>query len=281
MVGYHGLASGSRPCRQSGSCGNMTKVGLPSAPARCATAVSQVTTTSRLAMIAAVSSKCEISRCRSTKCGGSDAPASCVQPAPICSETQHVPGTSSNERTAANPGERSRLLRSAGLLAQTSPKANSRPGWWPAALRRSRHCHVNESRARRYGAAAASGARPRTCGRLMRATCVSNAGVSLPRTQTASTPSTRDARPCSPSITSSTTRPPRRAASGTKRRNCKASPKPCSAQTSSVRPARSLPSHVGGAQSRGAGSPRRKRHSYSRKPSLKRPARNSASDAFQ
>ncbi len=230
-------------------------------------------------MMAAVSSKCAIAWLRSTKFDGTFAFAMSSQPAPFCSEKQRSPGTSIRPRTAANPGERSRLFRSAGLPAQTRPTASSRSRRRPAVARRSRHCATRPSHARRYGADA--GASPSVCGRLINATCVSNAGGVPPRTLTAATPGMRAARPCRPSITSSTTRPPSDVTRGTKRRNCSASPKPCSAQTRIVRPSSGRPSHTGCAHARGPGSPRRKRHSYSRKPSSNRPARSSASALFQ
>jgi hypothetical protein len=54
-VGYQGLSLRFNNHRQSGAKGNMSQVGSPIAPARCATEVSTVINTSRFSMIAAVS----------------------------------------------------------------------------------------------------------------------------------------------------------------------------------------------------------------------------------
>ena len=56
-VGYHGLSSRSSIQRQSGTKGSNIHTGLPSAPARCATAVSTLMTRSSCVMTAAVSAK--------------------------------------------------------------------------------------------------------------------------------------------------------------------------------------------------------------------------------
>ena len=55
IVGYQGLSSRSSSQRQSGEKGNATHTGAASAPARCATAVSDVITRSRFSITAAVS----------------------------------------------------------------------------------------------------------------------------------------------------------------------------------------------------------------------------------
>src|SRR5207244_194473 len=57
MVGYQGQSSRSKSQRQSGIFGNATQIGTAKAPARWATAESEVITKSRLFIIAAVSMK--------------------------------------------------------------------------------------------------------------------------------------------------------------------------------------------------------------------------------
>jgi hypothetical protein len=93
--------------------------------------------------------KCVISRCRSTKLAGSDPRASSSQPGPLCSAKQRAPATSSNGRTRSKPGERSRVLRRAGLPAHTRPKSSSRPGWRPEAASRSPRAGDGSARPRR------------------------------------------------------------------------------------------------------------------------------------
>src|SRR5438874_1690210 len=57
MVGYQGLSERLRSQRQLGTKGRGTQTGTPSAPATCATEVSEVITRSRFIMMAAVSMK--------------------------------------------------------------------------------------------------------------------------------------------------------------------------------------------------------------------------------
>src|SRR6185369_4258038 len=55
MLGYHGELSRSMSQRQSATYERQSQTGTPSAPAKCAIAVSEVTTKSRFFKIAAVS----------------------------------------------------------------------------------------------------------------------------------------------------------------------------------------------------------------------------------
>src|SRR5215469_14390794 len=86
-VGYHGLSERSLNQRQSGLNGSSTHTGRASAPARCATAVSTVTTRSRLATAAAVSEKSVSSGARSTRLPAARAAGS---PADLQREPAHA-----------------------------------------------------------------------------------------------------------------------------------------------------------------------------------------------
>src|ERR1700733_797370 len=88
-VGYQGLSSRSVNQRQSGAEGSTTQVCFPSAPARCATAVSTVMITSRWAINAAVSAKSLIAYRRSVI--GALIADSCDAAAPICNEKKCRP----------------------------------------------------------------------------------------------------------------------------------------------------------------------------------------------
>src|SRR5580700_5877126 len=68
MVGYHGVSARSRNQRQSGECWTSSHTGLPSAPAKCATAVSADMTKSISAMTEAVSRKSLSNKSEWTTC---------------------------------------------------------------------------------------------------------------------------------------------------------------------------------------------------------------------
>src|SRR6185295_19131929 len=119
-VGYHGLSSRPSSQRKSAGCATITHTGLPSAPARCATAVSTQMTRSSWLTTAAVSLKSSSSPPTSTQ----STPAGtipAVAAAPFCNDTNCTPATSSTGFSTDNSIERNRSRECVGLPAQESP----------------------------------------------------------------------------------------------------------------------------------------------------------------
>src|SRR5580658_3128740 len=121
-VGYQGQLLPSSSHRQSGRLKRSTQVGLPSAPARCAAALSIVTTKSRFAISAAVSAKSEISEVPSKISISAGAFLACAAASPNCRLTKITPRTSPSGKSSSN----GTLLRGSGLGRpfQTSPTFN-------------------------------------------------------------------------------------------------------------------------------------------------------------
>ena len=117
MVGYHGLSSRSSSQRQSFTQGSSTHVGLPSAPARCATAVSTVMTRSSASTAPAVSAKSASSGARSItfSAGCCATSAAC---GPTCRLANETPGTR-NERRQRGEIERAAVV--VGMLGMARP----------------------------------------------------------------------------------------------------------------------------------------------------------------
>src|ERR1700685_985522 len=93
-VGYHGLSSRSRSQRQSGLRVSKIQTGLPSAPARCATAVSTVMTRSRLAIAAAGSAEALRLVERSMRLRSIGISSNSFAAGPFCNEYKIAPGSS-------------------------------------------------------------------------------------------------------------------------------------------------------------------------------------------
>lgn len=120
--GYQGEVSGCSHQRQSGASGNSSRVGTPSAPARCENAVSMVTTASSSAISAAVSSKVPSSSGVSTSRGNTPGwrTGSCAR-GPICRLTRRTPSTWPRGNRASKGSARRRSYSFSGLPPQTRP----------------------------------------------------------------------------------------------------------------------------------------------------------------
>jgi hypothetical protein len=150
-VGYHGVSSRSLNQRLSAANGSATHAATLSAPARCATDVSLVTTRSRLAITAAVSRNAPPAS--SSEAGsanrptGNPAASNCSAPSPFWRLTSRTPGQPASGANWASGIDRSASAPPyVGLPCQAMPTLN--PG--PSAASRCSHRPTRFSSARRY-----------------------------------------------------------------------------------------------------------------------------------
>ena len=128
IEGYQGESRRSRSQRHSASFFNATQTGRPSAPARCAIEVSQVTTRSTCAMTAAASRKASGPASKSSPSDStgneSDAASSCSTPNPFCNEIRRTPGALASGARRSSGKERAMSASGLGLPCQTTPILN-------------------------------------------------------------------------------------------------------------------------------------------------------------
>jgi hypothetical protein len=208
-VGYQGLSSRSDNQRQSGRWASRIHTGLPSAPARCATDVSTVTTRSSAAMAAAMSAKSSMQPGSWRSDTTSAHSAICDSAGPFCSENSDTPSIASGASSRSGI-DRCRFAAWPGLPDHTTPTVRRRRG------SRADQAATSARSIRRYGTRAGivGNSVPNANGRLSSDDRHLTRGLVQPGVMISSTPSMPRSSRSSFGCTSSTTRPPRAATSG-------------------------------------------------------------------